>query len=374
MALRKGTQTKVQAPNTAGVQRAHEGLMQSQRSNTQMAQGLGQATQAAVGDVRQQQQMEQQQGQFDAEMALRKERLDVEMAKGGLQFETDAKGGKVVTQTEEAKSAAAAEADLKQRRVAAEERRAETEALKTHTYLANAQLAALKAGYTDPNTGELTPEGAEQAKTLYKQLGISKARKIEAGLIKGEPDAEKQAKALVGEMPEEAQMDPAAAMKDGLGMNQPMGATDRLIKSVRANIDYKILSGVHASGGILPDHDDLSMESEAMQAFNGWRVAYRDLAKAGRIPLPPFRSNQEKNRYFNKIAAKAVISGIPLPGSMAGAPLTEGIVAAQAPTGQPDDGSQPDAGPPAGSRDPLATPGSFTPDAGGAGQSWDSVP
>lgn len=363
----KGAGSSVRAPDTSGVQRAHESLMQSNRDNTQAGVQMGNAVNQAVDTVN-------QQSRFDQDMALRKERLDVEMAKGGLQFTGEGPDRKVVS-TPEAQSAAANEAALKERKVSAEEQRAETEFIKTQTYLANAQLATLKAGYTDPATGQLTPEGQSKAQELYKQLGIKKKRSLESRLIQGDESAVREAQALIGKTPDQGD-EGTQQMKQGLGdFQQPMGMSERLVKSVRARIDYDILQGIHASGGVMPDHDDIGMESAAMRAFSDWRNIYVDAARSGLLPTPPARSQQEKNRFFNKIAAKAVLSGIPAPGSMAGPSMTEGIPAAQAPTGNPDDGSQQSPSGPPGlnpNAGPVA-PGAFTPDAGGAGQSWNSV-
>lgn len=322
----KGAGSSVRAADTSGVQRANESLLNESARGAQQAAQMGQAVQGAVNTV-------QRQGMHDDDMAMRKQRLDVEMAKGGLEYKAGPDGGQTIVQTE-----AAQQADTNKAVTAAH--RAETERMKAETNLANAQLSSIKAGYTNED-GVLSEEGMSQARNLFGQLKIKQNRSLIDKVIKGDPESIAKAQDLLpsaedtGEgqaQPQEGGVSANSALEHPMTkMAQAVNpGIDRVVKGLRALVDYNTMRGIQASGGVMPDHDDMSFESEAFQNWNSHRQAFVGMVRAGQLAPPPFRSNAEKNRWFNKLAAKAVLSGFAAPGSMADPSLTQGMVPSSA--------------------------------------------
>ncbi len=355
------------APDTSGVQRAHEGLMRSHEAGAQQAASMGGRAQEAVGAV-------QQQGQFEAEQAARKERLDVEMAKGGLEFTGEGPGRKV-----EATEAAAKATGIKQTVTMA---KAETEAQRAAAYELSQQTALIKAGYTVD--GELTEDG----RTALKNLGrdYKKRQKLFVRVLNGDQTALVEAKSAVpqpgpvgdigggtsesvGQMQSGLPDEGGESIEVGPFSAGPAGGAARIVASIRAGIDHSQLKFVVNSKGEMPE--DVMDDSPAWQAFHGWKANVASMLRSGRMMVPPFKSIKERNRFLNEAAARQVLSGFPLPGSMADPSMTQGLVAAQGSAGgQADDGTQPpdqalgDVSVPPRSGNPAAGP---LPNAGGWG-------
>ena len=328
------------APDTSGVARAHESVMQSHRDNAQQAAQMGQAVGGVVDDVR-------QQGQIDAEKQARKDRLDVEMAKGDLEFKGEGADRKVVTT--EAGQAAAAKASQRA------DIEASSKAQRAAAYELSQRMAVIKAGYTVD--GELNEGG----RTALKNLG-AEYKKTQKQFSRAANGDQRALQELAREIPDPrdpgsfgdmmvdadgAPLEMGGAGMGAVDMDPGKAGTDpthaqagpdpaRIMPAVRAKLDHQQMKFVVNSGGEMPD--DVMMDSKAWQQFNGARNNFIAIARSGVMMPPTFSNIKERNRFFNELAAKQVLSGQPLPGSMADPSLTEGLPPS---AGQPDDGTQP---------------------------------
>jgi hypothetical protein len=369
------------APDTSGVQRAHEGVMREHARGGQQAAQLGQTTTQALGLI-------QRQGMHDEEMAARKRRLDVEMAKSDLEFRGEG-AQQTVGVTEEGQ----------ERQIRAEERArmdSASKAQRAHAYELSQQMALVKAGYTQ--NGELTDAGQKALQNLsrdYKQRQamFSRLANGDEAALK-EFAASDEGKQAIGNAQVAQQLnqsaagtgepmaaDPGAGTAGAAGIaTQPGGAQGgqleglamdfaRAIPLVRAGLDFAQLKMVVNSKGEMPE--DVMMDSPAWQQFNSARNNFIAIAKSGVMMPPQFKNIKERNRFFNELAAKQVLSGRPAPGSLAEPSMMGDTPPAAGPTA--DDGTprQPapneqlgDVSVPPGTANPAAGP---VPNAGGWG-------
>jgi hypothetical protein len=352
----KGAGSTTKAPDTSGVQRAHEGVMGSMARGQQAAGQAGQLAQSAGQQI-------QQQGQFDQEQQARKERLDVEMAKGGLQFQGQGVDKRVVP-TEGAQK----QADLAERKVDIEEQRASNEARRAAAYEMSQQLSLIKSGYTE--NGELTDEGRGAIKNLSREY--KKQQRLFEGLNRGDPAAIQQAQAQMPSAESQDEFEAGVGQMQKGFPDQAMGMSQRLVSGVKAAIDYHQLKFVVNAKGEMPE--DVMDDSQAWTAFHGWKQNIAAMMRSGRMMTPNFRSLKERNRFLNEASARMVLRGREAEGSLADPSAAQGLVPAQAPAGQPDDGSQqPQQALPPGA-DPLAAPGTYGPgDSAGSSPPWANV-
>ncbi len=339
------------AADTSGVARAHESVMRSHEAGAQQAASMGRTVAGVVQNV-------QQQGAQEAEQQARKDRLDVEMAKGDLEFVGEGVDRKVVT-TE----AGAAKAETAEQRAAAD---TATKATRAAAYELSQRLAVVKAGYADED-GALNPEGVIAVRNLAK--GYKKTQALFSRVANGDPRALQEA---AGQTPDPldpaegfekfavdssgAPLSPASAGTGATDLDPGKAGTDpthkgggtldmaRVMPAMRAKLDHEQLKFVVSSGGEMPE--DVMMDSKAWQSFNSAYVNQVAILKSGIMMPPSFKNVKERNRFFNEAAAKSVLSGAPAPGSMADPNMTAGVP----PAGAPDDGTQPAA-------QPSSTPG-----------------
>lgn len=276
------------------------------------AQSMGRAVSGAVENV-------QQQEKVAADQQARKDRLDVEMAKGGLQFQGKGPEKRVIP-TE----AAEAKAGLEERKVDIAEQRAANEERRAAAYEMSQQISLIKSGYTE--NGELSDDGRTAIRNLGREY--KKQQRLFQALNRGDPEALREAQSMMPQPPE-AGGDTGDAFVQG---------AERAVAGVRAALDFAQMKFMVASKGERPD--DAMDDSLAWQSFYSWKNGIASMMKSGQMPVGNFRSIQERNRYLNEVAAKQVLKGRAAPGSMAEPLVAEGLVPAQSPAGQPDDGSQ----------------------------------
>lgn len=309
----KGAGSSLKAPDTSGVQRAHEGLMGSMQANTQQANQAGAMAQQAVGNVQEQEALQ-----------LRKDQLAAEMAKGGLEFQGTGSNRKVV-QTEGAAQMAEREMQTKEAKVKLEQQRAAA-------YEMSQQVALIKAGYTED--GELTEEGRSALKNLAREY--KKQQKLFERINRGDQEAFKEAQTAVPDIP-------GAVVPGGPALNAeeaggPPMDPKRVVQGVRAKLDHEQIKFVVNTKGEMPE--DVMDDSPAWQQFHTWKADIASMMRSGLMMTPPFRNLKERNRFLNEAAARMVLKGRAAPGSMAQEPMLQGMVPAQAPAGgQPTDGS-----------------------------------
>ena len=312
----KGAGTTTKAPDTSGVQRAHEGVMQSMARGQQAAGQAGQLAQSAAGQI-------QQQDQFSQEQQARKERLDVEMAKGGLQFQGKGTDKRVIP-TE----AAEAKAGLEERKVDIAEQRAANEERRAAAYEMSQQLSLIKSGYNE--NGELSDDGRTAIRNLGREY--KKQQRLFQALNRGDPAAIQEAQSMMSE-PD------SVSVESGEGaIGGAIQSVERVVAGVRAALDFAQMKFMVTSKGERPE--DAMDDSMAWQSFYGWKQEIASMMKSGQMPVPMFQSIQQRNRYLNEVAARQVLKGKTAPGSMADPSVAQGLVPAQAPAGQPDGGSQ----------------------------------